>query len=68
MENDAGVLEPGQRCQLLPGESSITIEALQSATRQPMTLKEAEGMFRVVSGGENVASCCILIVSNGRTH
>lgn len=44
-----GVLEPGQRCQLLPGESSMTIEALQSATRQPMTLKEA--WFRVVSVG-----------------
>ena len=39
---EQGVLEPGQRCQLLPGESSMTIEALQSATRQPMTLKEAK--------------------------
>jgi hypothetical protein len=43
MELDAlpGVLQPGQRWNLAPGNASLGIEVLQTATRQPMPLQEA---------------------------
>lgn len=40
---EQGVLQPGQRWNLAPGNASLGIEVLQTATRQPMPLQEAKG-------------------------